>query len=105
MAQGAKTDLFTWAVLAFLQPQLVGRTIDLFEDNQSAIAMGEKNPISGVRTAHIDVRYHFIRELAKHKFIATKYTESRSQHADILTGAIGTEGFVRRRRFLMKMPG
>ena len=46
MAQGAKTALFTGAVLAFLQPQLVGRIIDLFEDNQGAIAMAE-NPISG----------------------------------------------------------
>ena len=34
MAQGAKTAFFTRTVLAFLQPQLVGRKIDLFEDNQ-----------------------------------------------------------------------
>ena len=104
MAQGAKTALFTRAVLAFLQPQLVGRIIDLFEDNQGAIAMAE-NPISGGRTTHIDVRYHFIRELVKHKAIAIKYTESRNHNADILTKAIGAEGFVRHRRFLMIFPG
>ena len=70
MAQGAKTALFTRAVLAFLQPQFVGRIIDLFEDNQGAIAMAE-NPISGGRTKqHIDVRYHFLRELVKHKMTA-----------------------------------
>ena len=61
MAQGAKTTLFTKAVLDFLQPELTSETIDLFEDNQGAIAIAE-NPISGVRTKHIDVRYHFIRE-------------------------------------------
>ena len=33
MAQGAKTALFTRAVLASLQPQLGGRMFDLFEDN------------------------------------------------------------------------
>ena len=105
MAQGAKTALFTRAVLAFLQPQLVGRIIDLFEDNQGAVAMAE-NPISGGRTKHIDVRYHFIRELVKHKVVAIKYTESRNQHADIiLTKAIGAEGFGRYRRFLMNLPG
>ena len=104
MAHGAKTALFTRAVLDFLQPQLVGRIIDLFEDNQGAIAMAE-NPISGGRTKHIDVRYHFIRELVKHNVIAIKYTESRNQHADILTKAIGAEGFVRHRRFLMNLPG
>ena len=104
MAHGAKTALFTRAVLDFLQPQLVGRIIDLFEDNQGAIAMAE-NPISGGRTKHIDVRYHFIRELVKHNVIAIKYTESSNQHADILTKAIGAEGFVRHRRFLMNLPG
>ena len=98
MAQGAKTALFTRAVLAFLQPQLVGRIIDLFENNQGAIAMAV-NSISGGRTKHIDVRYHFIRELVKHKAIAIKYTESRNQHADILTKAIEAEGFVRHRHF------
>ena len=90
-------------MLAFLQPQLVGRRIDLFEDNQGAIAMAE-NPISGGRTKHIDVRYHFIRELVKHKVFAINYTESRNQHDDILTKVIGAEGFVRHRRFLMNLP-
>ena len=103
MTQGAKTALFTRAVLAFLRPQLVGRIIDLFEDNQGAIAMAE-NPISEGRTKHIDVQYHLIRELVKHKVVAIKYTESRNQHADILTKAVGTEGFVRHRRFLMNLP-
>ena len=103
MTQGAKTALFTRAVLVFLRPQLVGRIIDLFEDNQGAIAMAE-NPISEGRTKHIDVQYHFIRELVKHKVVAIKYTESRNQHADILTKAVGTESFVRHRRFLMNLP-
>ena len=71
-------------MLTFLQPQLFGRIIDLFEDNQGAIALAE-NQISGGRTKHIDVRYHFARELVKHKVIAIKYTESRNQHVDILT--------------------
>ena len=104
IAQGAKTVLFTRAVLAFLRPRLVGRIIDLSEDNQGAIAMAD-NPISGGRTKHIDVRSHFTRELVKHKMIAIKYTEARNQHADILTKAIEAEGFVRHRRFLMILPG
>ena len=61
MAQRAKTALLTKAVLDFLQPELANETIDLFEDNQGPIAIAE-NPISGGRTKHIDVRYHFIRE-------------------------------------------
>ena len=91
-------------MLVFLQPQLVGRITDLLEDNQGAIAMTE-NSISGGRTKHIDVRYHFIRELGKHNVSIIKYTKSRDQHADILTKPIEAEGFVRHRRFLMNLAG
>ena len=48
-----------------------------------------QNPISGGRTKHINVRSFFIRELVKREVIATKYAESRDQHADILTNPIG----------------
>ena len=46
IAQGAKTALFTKAVLDFLEPELANENIDLFEDNQEAIAIAE-NPING----------------------------------------------------------
>ena len=73
MAQGVKTALFTKAVLDFLQPGRANETIDLFEDNQGAIAIAE-NPISGGRAKHIDVRYHFIRELVERKVLNIQYT-------------------------------
>ena len=88
MAQGAKTALFTKAVLDFLQPELANETIGLFEDNQGAIAIAE-NPISGGRTKRIDVRYHFIREMVERKDLDIQYTESSDQHADILTKPLG----------------
>ena len=62
-----------------------------------------ENPISGGRTKHIGVRYHYIRKLVTHKVVAIKYMES-NQHADILTKAIGAKGFDRYRRFL-NLPG
>ena len=68
MAQGAKIALFTKAVLDFLQRELASETVDLFEDNQGAIAIAV-NPISGGRTKHIDVRYHFIRKLVERKVL------------------------------------
>ena len=61
MAQGAKTALFRKAVMDFLQPELAHETIDLFEGNQGVITIAE-NLISGGRTKHIGVRFHFIRE-------------------------------------------
>ena len=102
MAQGAKTALFTKAVLDFLQPELANETIYLFEDNQGAIAIAE-NPISGGRTKHIDVRYHFTGELVERKVLNIQYTESTNQHADILTKTLGLEAFAGHRSFLMNL--
>ena len=70
IAQGAKTALFTKAVLDFLQPELPSGTIYLFEDNQGAIAIAE-NPISGGRTKHINVCYHFIRKLMERNVLSS----------------------------------
>ena len=103
MAQGAKTALFTKAVLDFLQPQFADETIDVFEDDQGAIAIAE-NPISGGRTKNIDVRYHFIRELLERKVLNIQYTESSNQHANILTKPRGLEAFARHRSFLRNLP-
>ncbi|CAM9757375.1 unnamed protein product, partial [Sphacelaria rigidula] len=67
MADGAKEGLFVKAVLTFMRPQTVSECgedqgIILYEDNDEAKALAE-NPLSSERSKHIDVRYHFIREL------------------------------------------
>ena len=72
MTQGAKTALFTKALLDFLQAKLTSETVDLFEQNQGAVTIAEK-PISGGRTRHIDVLYHFIRELVERKVLIIQY--------------------------------
>ena len=90
-------------MLDFLQLELANETIHLFNDNQGAIAKAE-NPISGGRTKHIGVRYHFIRQLVERKVLSIQYMESSNQHADILTKPLGLEAFARNRSFLMNLP-
>ena len=68
-------------------------------DNQGAVAIGE-NPIGGGRTKHIDVRHHFVRELVERRDFSVQFTESSSQHADMLTKPLGLEAFVKHRAFL-----
>ena len=80
IAQGAKNALFTKAVLDFLQPKLASETI--------AIAIAE-NPISGGRTKHIEVRYHFIRKVVERKVLIIQFTESSNHHVYILTKPLG----------------
>ena len=103
ITQGASRVLFTKAVLEFLQPQISGRTVDVFEDNQGAIALAE-NPMSVGRTKHIHVRYHLIRELVEKKVLRMVYRKTEEQPADVLTKPLARESFERHRRFLMNLP-
>lgn len=44
-------------------------TMTVFCDSSSAINIS-KNPVQHYRTKHIDIRYHFIRELVENKEIS-----------------------------------
>ena len=53
-------------------------------DNVGAIFMAE-NSSSGVRTRHIDTRYHFVREHIEDGFIKIVFVKSRENVADLFT--------------------
>ena len=46
--------------------------IVMMEDNQGAIALA-KYPIAHLRTKHIDIHFHFIREVQENGLIQIKY--------------------------------
>ena len=56
----------------------------LFCDNQSAIKL-VRNPQFYQHTKHIDVKFHFIRDLQEEKVIDVVYVNSEGQLADLLT--------------------
>jgi hypothetical protein len=53
-------------------------------DNIGAIFMAE-NSLTGVRTRHVDTRYHFIREFIEDGFIMVEFVRSVEKDADIFT--------------------
>ena len=53
-------------------------------DNQGTIAVTQ-NPTNHQRTKHIDIRYHFIRDLVQSGEIIVDYIPSQSNLADVLT--------------------
>lgn len=59
-------------------------TIQLYCDNQSALIMTEKEAFRP-RTKHIDVSFHFVRDLVKQGLITMKYVPSNDNLADCLT--------------------
>ena len=63
---------------------LIPTPITIHEDNQGAIALS-KNPVNHSRSKHIDIRYHFIRDLVEEGTVILKYINTNSQLADIFT--------------------
>ncbi|GFW86675.1 retrovirus-related Pol polyprotein from transposon TNT 1-94 [Trichonephila clavipes] len=56
----------------------------MFCDNQAAISFS-KLPVENYRTKHIDVRYHFLRNLIYDKVFQIKYIGTKNNLADIFT--------------------
>ena len=65
-------------------------TTDIYYDNKSAIAL-IKNPIQHWRTKHIDIRFHFIRNLVSDGSKAVKFCHTEDQVADIFTKALSSQ--------------
>ena len=60
------------------------RTMNIHCNNYSAINIS-KNPILHSRTKHIEISYHFIRDLVEEKIVYLKFIPTKHQLADILT--------------------
>lgn len=53
-----------------------------------------KNAALHSRTKHIDMRYHYIRDLVAEKVVDIKYCSTHEQLADVLTEALPNEKFI-----------
>jgi hypothetical protein len=62
-------------------------SIRIFADNQSAIKL-LRNPISSLRSKHIDIVHHFARERVMRGEVSFSYIQTSEQVADILTKAL-----------------
>ncbi|CAG7826044.1 unnamed protein product [Allacma fusca] len=81
--------------LTFAQPE----PTTVFVDNQSAIKLS-KNPEMHSRTKHIDVRYHFTRNLIEQGEISVTYIPTTEQLADSLTKPLMKTKLVENRKEL-----
>lgn len=60
--------------------------VPIYCDNQSAISVARTDTIK--RLKHVDIRYHFIKELIKNKKLCLKYIKTSDQPADMLTKSL-----------------
>nr|GEZ47576.1 retrovirus-related Pol polyprotein from transposon TNT 1-94 [Tanacetum cinerariifolium] len=64
--------------------------IPMYCDNKSAIAICCNN-VQHSRSKHIDIRYHFIKELVENGVIELYFVNTKYQLADLLTKALGRD--------------
>ncbi|RVW20262.1 Retrovirus-related Pol polyprotein from transposon TNT 1-94 [Vitis vinifera] len=63
-------------------------------DNSSTIKLS-KNPVMHGRSKHIDVRFHFLRDLTKEEVVKLVHCGTNDQVADILTKPLKFEVFLK----------
>lgn len=85
-------------LLGVLHNQPQGPTL-IYCDNVSAIKLS-KNPVLHGRSKHIDVRFHFLRDLCKNGVIELAFCKSEDQTADLLTKPLKPPVFMKLRRML-----
>ena len=61
-------------------------------DSQSAIFLS-KNPAYHSKTKHIDVQYHFVRDMVEEKKVLLEKVDTLKNAADSLTKSVSTEKF------------
>ena len=63
-------------------------------DNEAAIAYA-KDPKDHKRTKHIDIKYHFVRDMISKKHVTVQYLSTHKMLADPLTKPIARGIFVK----------
>lgn len=82
LAEATKQSMWLRQLLADLNQNQ--NAIQINCDNQGALKIVQ-NPTNHQRTKHIDVRYHYIREMQQNGIIDVQYLATEKQLADILT--------------------
>ena len=100
LGDGVKEGLFAKSVASFVAPSLVEKTIMVYVDNEGAINLAI-NPFSSARTKHLDVRFHFVRELVSSGTITVEHVPTAEQRADLFTKALVGPIFREHRDYLM----
>ena len=67
-------------------------TMVVYCDNFSAIDIS-KNSVQHSKTKHIEIRYHFIRDLVERKIVTLEYIPIERQNADIFTKPLDRSKF------------
>ena len=74
-------------------------SVKIYEDNQSAICIA-RNPKDHSKTKHIDIKYHYIRDLVMKNLVNLVYCPTEDMIADIFTKGLPSYRFIKLRTML-----
>jgi hypothetical protein len=86
MYQVSKESVWTVGLLINLSIDR-NNPIIIFRDNQESLALAN-NPVFHPRLVHIDIQYHFTKELVTLQHIEVKYPHTDAMIADVLTKSL-----------------
>lgn len=69
-----------------------GEPVVFFEDNQSSMRIAEESKDFG-RLKHVDVKFHYLRDLVRQKKIVLQYITTVDQQADMMTKSLPVLAF------------
>ena len=95
----AQESLYLLQLIGAMDDQNTYKCVTVFEDNQGAIALS-KNPVNRQRSKHIDIKYHFVRDILQEGKIDIKYCPTEHMVADILTKATNKFRIQKFKKFL-----
>ena len=101
VASGATQAVWLHRMLCDLKHQQGTPTV-IYCDNKSTISL-TKNPVFHGRSKHIDIKFHFIRDLVKDNEIVIEYCRSKEQVADIFTKPLKVDTFLKLKKTLGMM--
>jgi hypothetical protein len=99
MTEAAKEAIWIRNVMKQICDQK-NQPLRIHTDSQSAMAMTEKQNFSN-RTKHVDIKYHFIKDLIRTEQIKLEYVPTETNIADMMTKPLGAN----RIRQLREMAG
>ncbi|CAN1339431.1 Retrovirus-related Pol polyprotein from transposon TNT 1-94 [Linum perenne] len=99
VAAGSCSTQILWIRSQLTDYGLSLQTTPLLCDNASAVNIA-KNPVHHSRTKHIDIKFHFLRELVSQGAIDIQFIPTHFQLADIFTKPIKEDQFIQIRRNL-----
>ena len=73
--------------------------ITILEDNQSVICLAKNQQVHG-RTKHIDIKYHFVRDMVETGRVKLCYCASEHMIADMLTKGLSVKRFEKLRQLI-----